>query len=185
MTAFTAASSLGHLVEEHHGLGSSWVLRGRLWASMPVYPRTTETLWPDGSVAVELWLPADLVAFGTRLDGKIVRGLLAVLPSAVLHTQWGPAGCVAFGPCKTKTMFGESSAVSGILQLAPMELYGKRFTWCSDQQNPTMTMIGPAGNVPFGHPQKLFVCCWQCKLGSRSSRDMLSLDKELVVEEKF
>jgi len=27
------------------------------------------------------------------------------------------------------------------LQLAPLELFGRRFTWCNDQQNPTMTKI--------------------------------------------
>lgn len=27
------------------------------------------------------------------------------------------------------------------LQLAPLELYGRCFTWCNDQQNPTMTKI--------------------------------------------
>lgn len=27
------------------------------------------------------------------------------------------------------------------MQLVPLELYGQRFTWCNDQQNPTMTKI--------------------------------------------
>ena len=27
------------------------------------------------------------------------------------------------------------------LQLAPLELHGRRFTWCNDQQIPTMTKI--------------------------------------------
>lgn len=83
--------------------------------------------------------------------------------------QWTPFISFSLGelvsknPWKQRTfnipMLNRFRSTINNLQIAPLELYGRRFAWCNDQQNPTMTKIdhfflprGMARNISMHRP---------------------------------